>query len=116
MIQERYCSFDVARLLKEKGFDEPCRTYYGDDKFNNDVCNQFYQWNSKSPFGHISAPTHQMACDWLREKGIFMYVEPFITISSRGYNLEGYKPWVTEFKKNWFNPLHEQGKVVYTKS
>lgn len=100
MIQERYVSFEVAKLLKEKGFDEPCTG------LNKLLCE-----DGKKPVMRI---THQKAMVWLREKGVYMYVEPFITISSMGYNLEGYKPWVTTFKGNWFNPLHVLGKIDYT--
>ena len=32
MIQEDYVSFETAKLLKEKGFDEECQKYYGDYK------------------------------------------------------------------------------------
>lgn len=75
MITEDYVSFEIAKLLNEKGFDEPCRTYYQDEKFVDDVCTQYYQWNSKSPFVHISAPTHQMAIKWLREVlNIFIHI------------------------------------------
>jgi hypothetical protein len=27
-VKERYCSYEVAKLLKEKGFDVWCNTYY----------------------------------------------------------------------------------------
>lgn len=67
MVKEAYCSYEVSKRLSNDGFDEPCRTYYQDEEFVDDVCTQYYQWNSKSPFGHISAPTHQMALAWLRE-------------------------------------------------
>ena len=78
MIKEAYVSFEVAKLLKEKGFDEPCRTYYQDKEFVDDVCTQYYQWNSKSPFGQISCPTLQMAMAWLREvHDIFIVIEPY---------------------------------------
>lgn len=64
MIKEDYVSYEVAKLLKEKGFDEKTLAYYDDDI----LCNGFwFEWN-RSPLGHISAPTHQMAMDWLREK------------------------------------------------
>lgn len=66
-INEDYVSYEIAELLKEKGFDEHCRTYYQDERFVDDVCTKYYQWNSKSPFGQISAPTHQMTMKWLRE-------------------------------------------------
>lgn len=68
MIKEAYVSFEVAKLLKEKGFNWPCRVLYSYiGEFNNDVCNRDVDWNSISPFGDISAPTHQMAMAWLRE-------------------------------------------------
>ena len=53
MITEDYCSFEVAKLLKEKGFD-----YKGFDyiDFEGEVIRQ-------------DRPTHQMAMKWLREKG-----------------------------------------------
>ena len=115
MIQEDYCSFEVAKLLKEKGFDAECRaayTNYGklfttqiQQYITNILCDKGYLWD-------CTAPTLQMVMKWLREKSIYIYVEPFITISSEGYNLEGYKPWVTTFKRNWFNPLNELGKVA----
>ena len=28
MVKEAYCSFEVAKLLKEKGFDEYCPLWY----------------------------------------------------------------------------------------
>ena len=31
MIQEDYVSFETAKLLKEKSFDESCHAYYNDD-------------------------------------------------------------------------------------
>ena len=64
MITEDYVSFEVAKLLKEKGFDEPIWTCYEDD--NEVIFGDKYNWNN-SPFGHTSAPTLQMAMKWLRE-------------------------------------------------
>lgn len=65
MIQERYCSLEVSKLLREKGFDEPCRSYYLDkyDYREGTVSltkRKLMDWN-------ILRPTHQMAIDWLRE-------------------------------------------------
>lgn len=28
MIHERYVNAEIAQILKDKGFDEPCRSYY----------------------------------------------------------------------------------------
>lgn len=93
MITEDYCSFKVAELLKEKGFDEPCRTYYQDEEFVDDVCTQYYQWNNKSPFGHISAPTLQMAMKWLREMHKIL-----IEITSKGYLIDNDVEWECDIK------------------
>lgn len=69
MITEDYVSFEVAKLLKEKGFDAPCRSYYTDygDYIDFSYCNdeitdlQIGVWETLRP-------THQMAMKWLREK------------------------------------------------
>lgn len=47
MITEDYVSFETAKLLKEKGFDEECQEYYGDYEY--------------------PCPTHQMATKWVQE-------------------------------------------------
>ena len=74
MIQEAYCSFEVSKLLKEKGFNEPTiGTYYKDGTFNYLCLNT---WNSKF-ITPISAPTLQMAMAWLREEHrLFVNIEP----------------------------------------
>ena len=64
-IKEDFVSFETAKLLKEKGFDEPTiGTYYKDGTFEHLTINR---WNSKfvTP---ISAPTLQMAMKWLRKE------------------------------------------------
>ena len=63
MITEDYVSFATAQLLKEKGFDEPCRSLYEEKILRvNTVCDYF---NSKLS-SYVCAPTHQMAMKWLR--------------------------------------------------
>lgn len=52
-IDEDYCSLEVAKLLKEHGFN---------DVFPKGDCVQH-------------AVTHQMALKWLREQGIFIIVD-----------------------------------------
>ena len=68
MTQEDYVSFEIAKLLKEKGFDTPVWTRYENDYDGNNevIFGDKYDWNN-SPMGQISAPTHQMAMRWLRE-------------------------------------------------
>ena len=69
-ITEDYVSFETAKLLKEKGFDEPCRAYW-DDQPKLDVHTLFSSVesikNSERVGNTISGPTHQMAMKWLRE-------------------------------------------------
>lgn len=63
LIEERYCSPEVSKLLKEKGFDIPVWTRYEDD--DEVIFGDKYNWNN-SPIGQISAPTQSMVMDWLR--------------------------------------------------
>lgn len=66
MIKEDFVSFEVAKLLKEKGFDEPCVSKYcTDGSFDRAL---FHYKNSEINKDACNAPTHQMAMKWLREK------------------------------------------------
>ena len=60
MITEDYVSFEIAKLLKEKGFEQhKCQHSYtskGEFKWSDDL----------DPY-ECAAPTHQMAMKWLRE-------------------------------------------------
>lgn len=65
-ITEDYCSYEIAKLLKEKGFDEPCIGFYNpiDGCFFEASIRKSWDYNRH---GSINAPTHQMALKWLRE-------------------------------------------------
>ena len=65
MIKEDYCSFEVAKLLKEKGFVESCYGRYSvrSEEFHLDTTKPC---NNGSNFLYC-APTHQTAMKWLRE-------------------------------------------------
>ena len=76
MITEDYCSFEVAKLLEEKGFDEPC---YGIWHIGNKLFDINYEPLDYSELREerLLAPTHQMAMKWLREKhNIIIVIEP----------------------------------------
>ena len=82
MIEEAYVSFEVAKLLKEKGFDEYCRYFYDCETPNTGyLSNKRYGediHNSKVYDGRnlAACPTHQMAMGWLRETyGIDIVIE-----------------------------------------
>lgn len=62
MVKEAYCSFEVAKLLKEKGFEQhKCRYSYNSKGV--------FKWSDDLDPYEYSAPTHQMACAWVRSKG-----------------------------------------------
>ena len=61
MIKEDYVSFEVAKLLKEKGFVTPCNWLYCSD-------GTFGHRNSLWDKEMFPAPTLQMAMKCLREK------------------------------------------------
>lgn len=67
MITEDYVSFEVAKLLKEKGFDEKCRALYTVwfDEVEGPKEDKAENWNIEPRY--FSAPTLQMAMKWLRE-------------------------------------------------
>ena len=74
MIQEAYCSFEVSKVLKEKGFvQETLMVYNQNGNFMpNGAIEDTYQI-------FYPAPTHQMAMAWLREeKNIFIVIEPHV--------------------------------------
>ena len=69
MIKEDYVSFEIAELLKEKGFEGECQCFYEispEDGITR-VCGTDCHDNKKRMFEY-SRPTLQMAMKWLREK------------------------------------------------
>lgn len=62
MITEDYVSFKVAKLLKEKGFDECTLLSYDKNGDNKDALRPFLESE-----GDMRRPTLQMAMKWLRE-------------------------------------------------
>ena len=83
MIKEAYVSFEVAKLLKEKGFNELCNRVYEGPNLKYTTLpisplmslgelggfhpKQLYVTNSELGDIVYTAPTHQMAMAWLRE-------------------------------------------------
>lgn len=74
MITEDYVSFEVAKLLKEKGFDQNCATYYLDGQ----VWRHYH--GEVIPKGKqiYAAPTQAMAMKWLR-KNYQIFIRPNIS-------------------------------------
>ena len=59
-MKEAYCSYEISKLLKEKGFDEPLVNYYYTTKGER----VSYLMSEEQ----YLCPTLQMACAWLIEK------------------------------------------------
>lgn len=82
--KERYVSYEIAKLLKEKGFAWRVFNFYDEHEgFSEHIGSVYslYNWNypTKDEYGsqYCSAPTQQMACDWLtEEKGLYISVVP----------------------------------------
>ena len=79
MVIERYVNFEVAKLLRDKGFDECVHAWHNVyDKVNLD-----FRIAIDAPHLQIPAPTQQMACDWLIENyKIYINVS---FVSGKGY-------------------------------
>jgi len=66
MIKEAYCSYEISKLLKKKGFDERTLYHYTNcDVLQHNIV--YNQYKNSEILNAYSAPTHQMACAWLRE-------------------------------------------------
>ena len=83
MIKERYVSHKVAKLLRNKRFDEECSKTYdiktGQMYIGGGLCNSYFTDIDEM----ITAPTQQMACDWLIENyKIYINVS---FVSGKGY-------------------------------
>ena len=71
-IQESYCSFEVSKLLKEKGFSIITETYYKEQRPLDDYVLQTLNNTLKENYNHQSyawqylRPTHALAIEWIR--------------------------------------------------
>lgn len=65
-IQEPYCSFEVSKLMKEKGFIKAGAAYTLDGQFwiNSNLLNESITGKPKPVF--IPCPTHALAIEWIR--------------------------------------------------
>ena len=73
MTQEAYCSFEVAKLLKKKGFLKNVDlrmtqnlSFYDNIGLSHNL-NKWYDSLIQDKIDFVVAPTHQMARRWLRE-------------------------------------------------
>lgn len=105
MIHDEICTYEVAKLAKEKGFNEKCYHYYQNGVLESDEC--FNRYN-KGVDSVCSAPTQSLLQRWLREEEGY-YVYPFFDNESRRWTwvcreLTGDK-WIQllDFEERYFD-------------
>lgn len=60
MSKEQYVSYEIAKLIKDKGFRGDCIAYYNDDG------KRYLSLNAE--LHPLPCPTQAVACSWLREE------------------------------------------------
>ena len=112
-ITEDFVSFETAKLLKEKGFNEECFALYNPDGVLIQSGIRLNNIQVGRVKGSYSAPTLQMAMKWLREvHNIHIDIDPEWT-SKGGFSVIGYcfnihsivNPWYEDFV---IYPTYEQ--------
>lgn len=69
MITKDYCGFEIAKLLKEKGFNELCFRLIREDGEIVEAPSQTWNGMTKEEKAQFYlCPTHQMAMAWILEK------------------------------------------------
>jgi len=98
MIQEAYVSFESAKLLKEKGFNESARCWY-DTYYRELHLDGCKMCNSDCIKDTFMAPTQQMAMRWLREVHN-IHIKPCISYDTSedadGNEVERWTFWLWE--------------------
>ena len=117
MEQEDYCSYELAKKLKECGFAEPCDSYYIKDNALDDTAwivattyRENFNADSDCPFCKplCSAPTLAQAQKWMREVkrcDVTVYAHPYNGLPYyTGYILfEGDETEVLDDNGQWFD-------------
>jgi len=88
MIKEDYVSFEVAKRLKEKGFNEPCNgrySYRGGNVIieNYPISNESLKYHPN--IDGISAPTLQMAIKWLEVEHRLLILKDYVNVFNSGF-------------------------------
>lgn len=94
MVNEAYCSYEVSKLLKERGMDKEYFTYY------------IQKNNTNGTSEAVTTCTHQMAMKWLRTKGIYIYIQPTKYV---GGALYGFQAIVEDGRNSaWKKSIHHE--------
>ena len=111
IIFEDYVSFETAKLLKQKGFAVPVRTFYNPkyrgEKVSNGTALINYNADPEDGSELCSAPTLQMACKWLREiHDICVYCYNTNRRTKQYGKYEAGASWISDDVSVIFNSAH----------
>lgn len=93
MIEEQFVSFETAKMLKEAGFNAPCKGVYITDRtgyyefreYDNKQTKDDLCWDTEDGFQYeYLAPTQALAARWLREVHRIVVDATFIPPSTDG--------------------------------
>lgn len=99
MIEEQFVSFDTAKMLKEAGFDVPCRGIYRAYRMGNSVFREYDRKNTKDDLCRNAvdgfqyeylAPTQALAARWLCEHKMIEVSTAYCRRKKSWYYLVGY--------------------------
>lgn len=118
-LTEKLVSFEVAKLLKEAGFDVVTSLIYMTNRELNPLfenINNLKHSDGNNPF--ISAPTQQLAIDWIRVN-FDIHILVNIAIDDRWYfesfNLKGKRnAEILTDEEYWFNTPEEAKEAALT--
>lgn len=122
-IKENYVSFEIAKLLKEKGFDVHCNSYYY-GAYRNSVENvgNYNSTDQDVDEPHYSQPTTALAIKWIRENfGIHIWIQALNIVHSKWYFAitkkgDGHNLYDGCLKHDYYNSPEEteNAAILYT--
>ena len=109
-----YVSYEAARLLKEKGYNEECKYIIYDD---GEMFDYQYLKNQDLPEWKWSCPTKAEAIDWLDSKGVIIEVlQDYRGVWFYVIKISETESYVSESDNNYFPTRLEAEDVAIIKA
>lgn len=103
-MNEQFVTYEIAKKLKDLGFNEPCFKYYDEEIKKTEDFLLETRWGYEIKSNYVFAPLWQQAIDWLREKhGLCIEVE---------VNIDSFDSFIRKIGK----PLNDYKRGVLGKS
>ncbi len=103
-MKKLFAPYEIAKQLKEKGFDEPCIAHHVLEQPNNNYVFQMgmYFYREVKP-NYILAPLYQQVCDWFEtEHKILISIER-----------EPFGKWIAHVVNNYEKTHQAMGNLTY---